>query len=126
VVTCAIPSEYSSAKSAMVSSCSAFNPPAGILMRCMPGASHMVLGPLVSVPEGYSISWTDFAIVPLAVVVALAVSAAAQARFGEQALFELALLAQAISISNVSISRAKASGIFPERRCAHDEFEAFI
>jgi hypothetical protein len=31
-----------------------------------------------------------------------------------------------MSISNVSISRAYASGIFPARRSAHSEFEAFI
>jgi hypothetical protein len=30
----------------------AFRPPAGILMRCMPGASQRVLGPLVKLPEG--------------------------------------------------------------------------
>ena len=32
--------------------------PNGILMRCMPGASHMVLGPLVKLPEGYATFWT--------------------------------------------------------------------
>ena len=47
LVTCAIPSEYSSASSAMTSSCAGLSPPNGILIRSMPGASHIVPGPLV-------------------------------------------------------------------------------
>ena len=54
----------------------------------------MVLGPLVSVAGGIG-DFLDFlAVVALAVVIALAVGAAAKARFGEQALVDLALLAQ--------------------------------
>ena len=47
VVTWAMPSEYSSASSAMTSSCGGLSPPKGILIRSMPGASQMVPGPLV-------------------------------------------------------------------------------
>jgi hypothetical protein len=47
VVTCRISSEYSSARSATTSSCSGESPPKGSLMRCMPGASQTVSGPLV-------------------------------------------------------------------------------
>ena len=36
----------------------AFSPPAGILMRCIPGASHIVFGPLVKSPEGKFSFWT--------------------------------------------------------------------
>ena len=56
VVMWLIPSEYSSAKSASTSSWAASRPPHGILMRCMPGASHAVSGPLVSSPAGYASS----------------------------------------------------------------------
>ncbi len=63
-------------------------------MRCMPGASHMVIGPLVKSPEGYAICCTFLAVVALAIVIALPIGAAAQAGFGEQALVNLALLAQ--------------------------------
>ena len=52
VVTWAIPSEYSSARSAITSNWRAFIPPYGILMRCIPGASHAVSGPLVNSPDG--------------------------------------------------------------------------
>ena len=48
VVTWQMPSEYSSARSASTRICSGFIPPNGILMRCMPGASQNVSGPLVS------------------------------------------------------------------------------
>ena len=54
VVMCRIPSEYSSASSARTSICSGVMPPKGILMRCIPGASQSVSGPLVSSPEGNS------------------------------------------------------------------------
>ena len=54
----------------------------------------MVSGPLVRSPGGISDLLNCLAVVPLAVVVALAVGAAAQARFGEEALVELALFAQ--------------------------------
>ena len=52
VVMWQMPSLYSSARSARVSICSGFSPPNGILMRCMPGASHTVSGPLVSPFDG--------------------------------------------------------------------------
>ena len=52
VVMWLMPSEYSSARSASTSICSASTPPHGILMRCMPGASQAVSGPLVSSPAG--------------------------------------------------------------------------
>ena len=48
VVTWQIASEYSSASSASTTICSGFSPPNGILIRCIPGASQCVSGPLVS------------------------------------------------------------------------------
>ena len=63
-------------------------------MRCIPGASHIVWGPFVRSPGGIGDLLNFFAVVPLTVVVPLAVDSSAKPRFGEQALLELALLAQ--------------------------------
>ena len=65
--------------------------PIGILMRCIPGASQTVSGPLVRPSDGYGNALGPGAVVALAVVVALPVDAAAEARLGEHLLVYLAL-----------------------------------
>ena len=60
VVTWQMPSLYSSARSASVSICSAVNPPNGILIRCMPGASQTVSGPFVRPFDGNGRVLTPF------------------------------------------------------------------
>ncbi len=77
--------EYSSASSARTSSCAGREPPKGILMRCMPGASHSVSGPLVSVARRVGERPRAAAVVPLAVVVALPVGAPPQPGLDEEA-----------------------------------------
>ena len=77
-------------------------------------------------PRDSAISWTFCAVVPLAVVVALAVGAPAQARFGEQALVDLALLAQRdFRFEDVDFARQLLRH-FPGKLAAHCEFETFI
>ena len=71
----------------------AFRPPNGILMRIIPGASHKVSGPLIDVGGELELLHA-FAVVALAVVVALAIDAAAQPGLGENFFVDLALLAQ--------------------------------
>ena len=53
VVTWQTPSLYSSARSARVSIWSGVSRPIGILIRCIPGASQIVSGPLVRPSDGY-------------------------------------------------------------------------
>src|ERR1017187_7157585 len=136
-----MPSEYSSARSAKVSSCSAFSPPAGILMRCILNVHVMKLEilPRGHVRDAVGILLCQvrqslkllrvqpsrgdfdalhprsiphrirtlgqfsgriakllnrFAVVPLTVVIALAIDSSSEARFGEKALVDLALLSQ--------------------------------
>ena len=88
-----MPSEYSSASSARVSSCRAVRPPNGILMRCMPGASHNVLRPLGGLVGRVGELARGASVMALPVVVALAVDAAAQAGLGDQRFVQLAALA---------------------------------
>ena len=76
------------------SSCAAFRPPPGILMRCIPGASHIVVRAFGQVAGGKIQSLDFLAVAALTVVIALPVGAAAQAGLGEKAFVELALLAQ--------------------------------
>ncbi len=74
-------------------------------MRIMPGASHAVTGPLVRSPHGNVSGLRLLAVVALTVVVALAVDCRAQARLGEQLLFDLALLAQLdLGLEDVDLS----------------------
>ena len=82
-------------------------------MRCMPGASHIVFGPFVRSPGGIGHLLNFLSVVPLAVVVALAVGSAAQARFGEEALVELALLSQGdFRLEDVDLARQSSPASF--------------
>ena len=63
-------------------------------MRCIPGASHRVCGPLVKAPGGVSEFLHFLAIVPLAVVITLPVDTAAQASLRNQTLVQFPLFPQ--------------------------------
>ena len=99
---------------------SAFRPPNGILMRCMPGASHTVSTPLVA-GVGKQAALAQ-AIVPLAVVITLAIGAAAQPGLGEQLVLDLALLLELdLAFEHVDLTRELGrhpigEPLFPARR----------
>ena len=89
-----MPSEYSSARSAIVSSCLAFKSAAGNLDALHPRRVPHRIRALGQLARGIGHLLNFLPVVPLAVVVTLAVGSAAKPRLGEQALVELALLAQ--------------------------------